>query len=144
MKKTIKNTLRVIVTPADHSVIHYLDTNVDPLKQNIDFQDSPVSSTVSLGLMSKSVSLERLRSQTRIGVDYSHLLHSHGIDGKAIALRAIKDEIELRIEKDIIDLYKDLGFKNYVTTWTKTQKWLNKKFGFVQLSDRINSVIVFA
>jgi hypothetical protein len=136
MKTILKDYIGYFETPNPTGVISYLEPEIvreKPTEETPWGTGPSFSSYSEIGLSLKSLLIQtephRISSQTN-----SELIRDlnalHGVDAASIFRSGLENEMEMMIEKKILEAVEGEADRNWKSGWTKFQTLANKWFGY--------------
>ena len=135
MKTILKDYIGYFETPNSTGQISYLDPEIVSEKpsEETTWGSGPSSSSYSeIGIRLKSLFIQtephRISSQTN-----SELIRDlalHGVDATSMFRSTLENEMEMMIEKKILEAVEGEADRNWKSGWTKFQTLANRWFGY--------------
>lgn len=124
MKSILKYYIGYFETPNQNGQIAYLDYELGP------FDPGEMYSTISI--KPKSIFIEAQRRQVSSQVTREQIkdLESLEIDSFGIINSVLENEMDMGMEKDILNLMQEEAERNMRKQWTRFQIFANKFFGY--------------
>ena len=136
MKTELKKYIGHFETPNPTGVISYLEPEIvseKPTEETPWGSGPSFSSYSEIGLRLKSLLIQaephRISSQTNSEV-IRDLKALHGVDATSMFRTTLENEMEMTIEKKILEAVEGEADRNWKSGWTKFQTLANKWFGY--------------